>query len=488
MHERYVNKEIARIFADEHKLCLWQNTELAVIQAREELALIPQGTYEQTAGTLNLMPIDLEYWKAKDREMNHDLNAFIDERRRFLPKELAIYFHQGMTSYDTEEPAFAIMLKETLEIVTTGINNFDQTLHDLALKYRYTPMLERTHGQEAKIMSFGKRILSYIEDFECAAVAIDQAEENLEFSKLSGAIGNYGNITPEIEKRALAILGLKPFYGATQIMPRGLYVPLASGLCQMVMTLNKIALDIRLGARSGRPIVQEPFGKKQRGSSAMPHKKNTITTEQMEGMARMALGYLSMIMQNIVTWEGRSIEQSCVERVAWPDLFQVVMNCLTKMDKVLNGLTVYPDNMMLEIVDSCGCYASDEAKELLKEFGVDSDDAYRIIQLAAFNAFEVKRDKLPIPSPTALDEVDQKFNLANASLRHVDSTVSISTIISNGVLTTSAELAATIEEVNSWNKTLRRIFALRENHKKWEEIFNPSHYLKNEEILYEKIL
>ena len=181
---------------------------------------------------------------------------------------------------------------------------------------------------------------------------LHEVSTNLDYSKLSGAIGNYGSINPEVEIKALELLELQPYYGATQIMPRELYAPLAQALAQIVSTLNKIAMAIRLGARSGNPIYHEPFKKTQMGSSAMPHKKNTIRTEQIEGMERMAHNYLQMIMENIKTWEERAIEQSCVERVAWPDLFHVTIHSLRSMNFVLSGLQVYPDNMLREIIES----------------------------------------------------------------------------------------------------------------------------------------
>ena len=402
MIDRYKYIEIDKIWLDENKLLLWQKTELAVLKARAHLGDgISREEYERINQSLKENPANIKWWKAKDEEIHHDLNAFIQERIRFIPKELQKHFHQGMTSYDTEEPAFAKMVKDSIEIVERYYFELEKVLEEMAMKYRYTIMNGRTHGQEAEMQSFGKRCLTWLQDLRISFENLKKSKENLRFSKLSGAIGNYGGITPAIEVEALEFLDFKPQYGVTQIMPRELYAPIAQGLSQLVATINKIALTIRLGARSGRPINQEPFTKKQTGSSAMPHKKNTISTEQMEGMCRMAKAYAMAIMENIQTWEERAIEQSCVERVFWPDLFHVTTRVLKVMKRVLEGLVVYPNNMLQEIHESRGCYASSHAKEILKRLGFDFNEAYRIVQLAAFNAFESSREE---ELPKSFDE------------------------------------------------------------------------------------
>jgi len=335
MIARYEDSDIARIWADGNKLELWQKTELAVVQARVNLSLLPEATGASIGTALSGNAIDIGWWLARDREINHDLNAFLDERLRFLRVELQPHLHYGLTSYDTEEPAFATMLSQSLSVLEEQTGPLADTLEDMAKRYRYTIMNGRTHGQEAELQSFGKRCLTWLVSLRESLKNLARAKESLQHSKLSGAIGNYRGIDAGIEHEALCILGFKPFYGATQVMPRELYAPLAEALCQVVLTLDKIANDIRLGARSGRPIYQEPFGRKQKGSSAMPHKKNTISLEQIEGMARMAKGYLQMIMDNIRTWEERAIEQSSVERVAWPDLFHVTVHSVKTMLRVL---------------------------------------------------------------------------------------------------------------------------------------------------------
>lgn len=490
MIQRYANSEIDKIWSNENKLALWQETELAVILARAHLQRIESKIYDRISMILDANPINIEWWLRRDSEIRHDLNAFLDERLRFLSPEFQCHFHNGMTSYDTEEPAFARMLSSSIAILKATFDPFRQILVDMAKRYRYTIMNGRTHGQEAELQSFGKRCLTWLQVFFVSQNNLRRSCDCLKYSKLSGAIGNYKGLSSEVEKEALKILKFEPFYGATQIMPRELYAPIAQAICQIVSTLNKIALDIRLGARSGRPIYQEPFGKKQKGSSRMPHKKNTILTEQMEGMARMAEGFFQMIMKNIVTWEERSIEQSSVERVAWPDLFHVAIHSMKTMTRILQGLKVYPDNMLLEITDSCGCYAAGEAKEFLRQhgasLGLSTEETYRIVQLAAFNALapENWQKELRKNPPDSFQKAEYQFIHARIMVTRV----SISEIIANCRLRASDELEISDDEVKKYNELLRELFKDPHILDQWSTLFNPSNLLEGETKLYQEIL
>jgi adenylosuccinate lyase len=456
------------------------------------LLLLDGAIEESISSILNSHKIDIDWWLARDKEIGHDLNAFLDERLRFLPVELQPYLHDGLTSYDTEEPAFTSMLLESLSVFEGQLRPLMKALEDMARRYRCTIMNGRTHGQEAELQSFGKRCLTWLVAVREGVKNLAKAKENLQYSKLSGAIGNYRGLEAKVEAEALRILGFKPFYGATQIMPRELYAPVAQAICQIVLTLDKIATDVRLGARSGRPICQEPFGKKQKGSSAMPHKKNTISCEQLEGMARMAKGYLQMIVDNIKTWEERAIEQSSVERVAWPDLFHVAIHSAKTIVRILQGLVVYPDNMLAEIIDSCDCYAAGEAKEFLRhhgaQHGLPAEDAYRIIQLAAFNAFTPDKEAKEMRQnpPASFAEAEKALLLFRH--RPVGKAVSIHDIIASGDLVVSDQLEATTEVVEQWNRLLSKIFGDTDVRNKWDQIFTPSYLLRGEDTLFKEIL
>ncbi|MBI5004401.1 hypothetical protein HZC00_04905 [Candidatus Kaiserbacteria bacterium] len=492
MIPRYSDPRIAEIFTDQAKLNGWQWVELSVVQARSNLGLIPSSTYFEMANILYNVSFDIDFWLAEDKRIHHDLNAFIAERVRHLPPELAHEFHKDMTSYDTEDPAFARALLDAASVIRLELEDLTRLLGEMARQYRYVVMLRRTHGQWAKLGSFGGRVLTWIAMLNSAMSSLDSDIEQCKKSRISGAIGNYGgNMTPLIEARALRLVGLEPFYGATQIMPRTVHARLAQTLQLIAEAIGKIALDIRLGARSGKPLWHEPFSKVQKGSSAMPHKKNTINTEKICGMVNLVRGNVMSIVQSIQTWEERAIEQSCVERVAWPDLFHTMAHMTTVLTKVLQGLVVYPDHMMQEIVESRGTYASDEAKNFLAtecaSRGVGSETAYRIIQLSSFCVFE--------PTPLgnwarneSFTNHEQADEFLSSALRPITNDGTIKNMIGRAQLFPVEGLAATVENVDAWNALLRDIFSDEATQGRWEHLFKPSNLLKGEAFLFEQIL
>ncbi len=486
MHERYENPEITRIFSSENKLDLWQQTELAVLKARVAFSDCPDDVFGEITDRLTSRPANLKWWKARDKVVRHDLNAWLEERLRFLPKELQPYFHKDMTSYDTEEPAFARMLIEATDLVLAAFEELERILARQAMEHRFTLMVGRTHGQQAELQTHGKRCITWLQAVRVDRIHLESALANVQYSKISGAVGNWGALHPQIEERALGDLGLQPFYGATQIVPRELHAPLAQALAQLVLTLDKIAQDIRLNARSPRPIYQEPFGKKQKGSSAMPHKKNTISTEQVEGMARMAASYAAGIQQNIRTWEERAIEQSCVERVFWPDLFHVTIHTLKTMTRILDGLVIYRHNMLIEIIESRGCYATAGAKEVLKRllepFGLSAEAAYRIVQLAAFNLFAYEGPRLS--AVASFEAAQEQLGQFAAEWSPKPASMTLEAWIRTASLVASLELDATPNQVKRWNSALRKVFADETACHEWAESFVPGNILKHEAHLY----
>lgn len=493
MIPRYAHALIDVICGDKEKLERWQRTELAVIGARSRLGLLSEETHQRIHVLLSASPPDVDWWLAREAEVGHDYAAFVDERQRHLPAGLQSEFHKNMTSYDGEESAFALALLASSAIVRKQLQDLFSAMRKLAFTHRYTLMLDRTHGQWAKLRSFGSRVLTWIAPLTFAVEQFDSAALACTYSRISGAIGNYGSgLSPEIEREALAMLGLEPFPGATQIMPREIYAPLAQSLLLLCESLGKIALDVRLGARSGFPLYHEPFGSRQKGSSAMPHKKNTIATEQVEGMVRLARGYVSSITSSIATWEARAIEQSCVERVAWPDLFHVTLRIISVMQRVLGGLVVYPDNMLREVVESRGTFASDEARDFLAqqcgERGIPAEVVYRIVQLASFCVFEPVGfwARARTARPESADDMDALLLVAiDAS---VTAPVSIKDIIAKAGLFPVADLEATSDDIAEWNDLLRDIFSNPALSEEWQALFRPSHVLAQEEYLFAAVL
>lgn len=492
MIKRYSNPKINTIWSNENKVNLWQDTELAVIEARAVLGIYPTNVFEQISTKLKSVPINITEWLEIEKKTRHDLNAFILERVRHLDRALHQFFHERMTSYDTEEAPTSLMLLASVKLVEEACNEMFKILADKIAFYRYMPMLGRTHGQEAKLQSVGKRFFTWYVKLMISYLELQKAKEYIYFSKLSGAIGNYQGITPEEEKLALEIMGLKPFKGATQIIPRQLHQPLANALAMIVSSLSQMAIDIRLGARSGNKIYQEFFDKMQMGSSAMPHKKNTIDSENQEGMLILAEIFTHALRRIQVTWEERSIEQSSVERVVWPDLFHVVMQSFKNMTKVVSKLQVFQDNILLEIINCKGCWASEDAKEWLMKvgepYGLTYEDAYRIVQLAAENVHavsgrrkEIREQKMESYAQAthclfALGNLDE---IINPKFR------SIQALIKEALLQPSPELAFNQETVDRWNGILTQIFKVPTIQESWNQLFDIGYQLRNEYFLFD---
>ena len=471
------------------KLLDWQEVEVAAMKARVTLGEMPQEDFDIIVAALKTHPPNVCWWKCRDGKIRHDLNAFLEERIRWIPKELQHWFHKGMTSYDTEEAALAKALKASLNLVLDAHYDLMGVLKKSTLKYRYTPMMADTHGQWADVQTFGKRQACWYKDLQTDYIVLSLLKPLLDYSKLSGFVGNYTNMDPAIEKVTLQNLGLEPYLGATQIVPKEVSAPTAFAIAQLSKTLQKIFLAIRLGARSGTCIYQEPFGKMQKGSSAAPQKRNTILSERGGGLDNMIEGYLGMLLRNIVTWEERSIEHSCVERVAWPDMFHAIICSLETLTKVIRGLKVYPDKMMEEIVRTNGTYAASEAKDRLKElalsFGLSVESCYRIVQLAAFNLGYSSNQAVV---PDSIDEADQL--LQEAQNRPLDPMPrrSIRDVIRNGELVYCDQLAATSPTIRRWNQTLRRIFKSPEANRLWDEVFTLTYLLRNEPTIFYQVM
>jgi adenylosuccinate lyase len=518
MIPRYRHKGIAEIWDNRNKLNLWQETELSVISARCQLEIYPTNVFDLIASKLKSVPINLDEWLAIEEKTKHDLNAFILERVQHLDRVLHQYFHERMTSYDTEEAPMSLMLLSSLAIVDKACLEMLDILVAKIRRYRYTPMLGRTHGQEAKLQSLGKRFYGYYVKLMISYLELQKAKEYIYFSKLSGAIGNYQGVSPNEEKVALEILGLKPFIGASQIMPRQLHQPVANALAMIVGSLSQIALDIRLGARSGNKIFQEFFDKKQMGSSAMPHKKNTISSENQEGMLILMECFTQALRRLMVTWEERSIEQSSVERIVWPDLFHVVMQSFKNMKSVVGKLMVFQDNMLLEIINCRGCWASEDAKEWLMKvgepYGLTYEDAYRTVQVAAENVNAVTgrrkdirndqilsyehaeaalKEMMDLSSPVIKDEIAESLlrvmpdsnKILALSQKHDKET--IEDLILGARICYSEELAFSREQIEKWNDILREIFRKDENVKAFHQLFSIIYQLRNEYFLFEDL-
>jgi len=499
LDRRYKQPDIEEIWSQINKLRKWEQVELAVIKAREELGEIPEGTYEQITGRLAKHPINessVKWTNKRDDIIGHDLNAAVDERRRWLPKWLQKYYHEGITSYDTEDNAFVMMLSESLLIVNKCLDGFDLAMLAHVNKYWHCIKGINTHGQLAELGTEGSEKLSWLAELRASRESMDEDYQRLNFGKLGGATSHYHTISPEEEKQTLKILGKKVFYGATQIMPRALYSPLAAILAQIVRQLDKFATDLRLGARSGLPLYHEGKGKKAVSSSVMPQKRNPNKLERIQGMADMAESFADMIAKTVKTWEFRSIEMSSLERNAWPDLLHVVVFALRDMTRIINKLEVLPDNMAKILILSGDTWAASRANVFLRKYlaqkgkrGLKSDHIYRIVQLASYisdepsQAAKNMREELP----ASLSESCRQIR--NLRKQGMATPPSIKSIIETGGLKPMPNvLDFSEDEINDWNKRLRELFAKHEIISEWDTVFSMDDALQKIDIIYETVI
>ena len=392
---------MSAIWTDENKFRKWLDVELAVLRVREKRGELPIGT---TEGIGKATFVDKQIASAinnREKEIGHDLNAFVEIMRWQMvdgsllmsieealakghPQKWDHHFHEGMTSYDTEEPAMALILAEADQQIDTALERVDAALCALATKHRGTLMIGRTHGQYAQPVTFGKRCLDWLGPLRAAREAFEHTAASVAVMKLSGAVGMYGTFGPEIEAMVAKELDLEVTEIATQIVPLGLRARHLSSLALIACEVEKIAHDLWLLSQSEIGEVAEPFGKKQKGSSAMPHKKNPITLEKLFGLPRLLSGYAEALQRNVATAHERDISHSSVERIAVPDAYGLLDHMLRQLARVLEGLQVYPERMQQNLDATKEVYASQAVRDLLGRHGVAGETAYRFIQKCTF--------------------------------------------------------------------------------------------------------
>jgi adenylosuccinate lyase len=413
---------MSTVWTDENKFDKWRKVELAVLEVRERRGEIPAGTTEGIAlATFDQVNL-AEVINCREREIGHDLNAFVEIMRALIinaaryprcfdsvmslkfhprlientlafghPQKLDALFHEGMTSYDTEEPAMALLINQADVIVFDGLDHVLKALKELAQKYRGQVMIGRTHGQWAQPVTFGKRCLDWFEMLDRAKARFSHSCHEAIEMKLSGAVGMYGTLGPEIEAEVAKVLGLEVAKCATQIVPLDRRAQHINSLAELAAVIEKIAHDLWLLSQSEIGEVREPFGKKQKGSSAMPHKKNPITLEKLFGLPRLVRAYAHAMLENVATAHERDISHSSVERIAVPDAYGLTDHLLRQLARILEGLEVNGERMARNLAATQGTFASQEARDLLGRKGMPAEDAYRLIQQASFMAMESRQ-------------------------------------------------------------------------------------------------
>lgn len=386
MIERYKTKAIADIFDEERKFEKWLFVEKVVAEVEEQAGIIPRGLSKKLT-KVRVTPKRIEQI---EKVVNHDVIAFLHATREKLGEE-GKWLHFGLTSYDLVDTAFVLSILDALTVITNDMSGLMKILRKLVKRYIRTPQMGRTHGVFAQPITFGYKVASWYEEIKRAQVRCKEACREISYGKLSGAVGTYTMLSPVIERKVMKKLGLYAESVSTQVLPRDRFAFLLSVLALYACALERIATEIRNLSRTEVAEVLEPFGKRQKGSSAMPHKKNPIICERVCGLARIVRGYLVPAYENITLWHERDITNSSVERVIIPDAFHLVHYMTLKMVSVLGGLTVNVQRMRENIERSYGIYASQNFMNALIEKGMSREEAYKLVQSLSFKCISERK-------------------------------------------------------------------------------------------------
>tara|TARA_B100000029_G_C17531120_1_gene943283 strand:- start:14 stop:1309 length:1296 start_codon:yes stop_codon:yes gene_type:complete len=384
MIERYTTKEMGRIWSDQNKYSTWLKVEIAVSEILSEMGEVPKES------------IDIIKRKAKfsvkrineiESTVHHDVIAFLTNLSENIGPD-SRFIHMGMTSSDLLDTSLALLCKESGEIIIDKVRAFHKLLRNKAVQYRDTFQIGRSHGVHAEPITFGLKMALWSEEVGRHLKRIERAVENIAVGKISGAVGTYQHLDPSVEEKVCEKLGLKAETVSNQVVQRDHHAEFLSSLAMFGSTIEKVAIEIRHLQRTEVLEAEEFFSKGQKGSSAMPHKRNPIITERMTGFSRILRSNAHVGMENIALWHERDISHSSVERIIIPDSTNLVDYMLDKMIKLIDNLLVYPENMMANINKTNGLIFSQEILLALINEGLTRESAYRLVQKNAMKVWE----------------------------------------------------------------------------------------------------
>lgn len=388
MIDRYTLSKMGGIWTDEHKFQIMLRIEVLACEAMSNLGAIPKKSLEKIKKSAKF---NLEEIQKLEERTKHDIVAFINNVGSYLGPE-ARYLHMGLTSSDLLDTTLSVQCVEASDILIQDIRKLLMVLKIKAKKYKDTNCIARTHGVHAEPMTFGLKLAVWYDEMKRNLERMEQARENMRVGKLSGAVGTYANIDPSVEEYVCEQLGLKPANIATQIIQRDIHCQFVTTLALIGSSLNKFATEIRLLQKTEVLEVEEPFFKGQIGSSAMPHKRNPVTCERISGLSRLLRANAQAAFENIALWHERDISHSSVERVILPDSTIILNYMLHKFIPIIDGLLVYPKNMIASLTKTNGLiYSQRVLLELMKK-GLTREEAYEIIQHCAMQVWQETSD------------------------------------------------------------------------------------------------
>ena len=423
MIERYTLPEMKKIWSEENKFRKWLDVEIYACEALAELGQVP---LEALARIKEKASFDVRRIAEIEAVTNHDMIAFTTNVGEYVG-EAARYIHLGLTSSDVLDTALSALMKEAGERLTAGLKQLREALLEKAIEHRNTVMIGRTHGIHAEPITFGMKMLLWLDETGRNIRRMEQAVETVSVGKISGAVGTYANVDPRVEAHVCARLGLKPARVSTQVLQRDRHAEYLTAIAVIGSTLDKFATELRSLQRTDILEVEEPFRKGQKGSSAMPHKRNPITGERISGLARLLRGNALAAMENVALWNERDISHSSVERVIVPDSTIILDYMLAKLIDVITGLMVYPENMIRNVNRTHGLIFSQRVLlALVEEKGLSRERAYELVQRNAMRSWrtgESFRDLLlgdgDVAARLSEEEVDELFDFSY-HLKHID--------------------------------------------------------------------
>jgi adenylosuccinate lyase len=422
MIDRYTRPEMGAIWTEENRFKAWLEVEILACEAWSEIGDIPKEDVQKIRENASF---DIDRIKEIEEETRHDVVAFTRAVSETLGDERK-WVHYGLTSTDVVDTALSYVLKQANEILLKDLENFVEILTNKAKEHKYTVMMGRTHGVHAEPTTFGLKLALWLEEMKRNLERFKMASRDVEFGKISGAVGTYANIDPFVEAYVCEKLGLQPAPISTQTLQRDRHAFYMSALALIATSIEKFAVEIRGLQKSETREVEEFFAKGQKGSSAMPHKRNPIGSENMTGMARVIRGYMTTAYENVPLWHERDISHSSAERIILPDATIALNYMLNRFGNIVKNLTVYPENMKRNMDRTLGLIYSQRVLLALIDKGMSREKAYDTVQPRAMEAWEqqvqfrslIENDE-KIAGLLSEAEIDDCFDY-NYHIKHVD--------------------------------------------------------------------
>ena len=384
MIPRYTRPEMGRIWSEENRFRTWLEGEIAATETLAESGIVPR---QAAQAIRKLADFRLERIQEIEAEVRHDVIAFTTAVAEFVGPD-SRWFHYGLTSNDVVDTAQALLIKQASKIIAADLRHLSEVLERRAWEFKDTPMVGRTHGVHAEPITFGFKLANWYSEIQRNLERFERAAEDMRVGKFSGAVGVFAHLTPELEAKMCARLGLKAAAISSQVIQRDRHANYLATLAVVGCTLDKIATEIRHLQRTEVREAEEFFSEKQKGSSAMPHKRNPVTCEQISGLARVVRSNAQAGFENVALWHERDISHSSVERVILPDSTTLVDYMLSKTTNLLDTMLVYPERMRVNLESTRGLVFSGQLLLDLVEHGVSREDAYRMVQSHAMRAWK----------------------------------------------------------------------------------------------------